>query len=364
MVRDNTRRELLGWLAVTGVVGSTTGIVGARGDTDEDEAGDGEGFVTEVIAGPDGAWRFEPEDVVIGLGETVEWYFDSPGHNVTAHPDAADGTSVPEDAEYFASYEGEDHFSVDEEGSTYVHTFTVPGEYVYVCTPHVPQMVGTVTVEPCVDGTVVVAPDGEEVFEPDTLEVDLGHTVEWVLEDDGHTVSTHPDLEGTSVPEEADPFTSYPDDDHDDTLEEGETVVHTFEVPGEYEYVCSQHEGMTGTVEVGDEPAAEVAVGPDGETVFEPADLEVTVGEVVRWRAEDDGHTVSAYPDLEGTSVPEGVEPFTSYEDDDHEDTLEEGETFDHRFVGVGEYEYVCSQHEGMTGSVTVGPCPDGDDES
>lgn len=251
MLRDNTRRELLGWLAATAAVGSSTAVVGARGDTDGDEPGDEEGVVTEVIAGPDGAWRFEPEDAVVGLGETVEWYFDSPGHNVTAHPEAADGTSVPEDAEYFASYEGENHFGVDEEGSTYAHTFTVPGEYVYVCTPHIPQMAGTVTVEPCVDETVVVAPDGEEVFEPDTLEVALGNTVEWLAEDNGHTVSAHPDLEGTSVPEGADPFASYPDDDHDDTLEAGETFVHTFEVPGEYDYVCSQHEGMTGSVTVG-----------------------------------------------------------------------------------------------------------------
>ncbi|MFP8952842.1 plastocyanin/azurin family copper-binding protein [Natrialbaceae archaeon A-arb3/5] len=375
----SSRRRFLRCVGSTGVLASVGWeTVRARQSDEDDEAdedtepnGDGgdepdEPHVTRVIAGPDGDWSFEPEEVTIGLGETVEWEFDSPGHNVTAHPDADDETSVPEDAEHFASYEGDDHMAVDEEGTTYEHTFTVPGEYVYVCTPHVPQMVGTVQVEPCVDETVTVAPDGENAFDPADVEIDLGNTVAWEFEADGHNVSSHPDAsDETSVPENADPFASYEGDDHDETVAEGETFVHVFEEPGEYEYVCTQHdEEMVGTVEVRDEPAAEVTVGADGENEFDPEDAELEVGDVLRWVFEADGHNVSTHPDAaDETSVPGDADHFASYEGDDHDETVDEGEAFDHRFVAVGEYEYVCTQHDEMEGTVAVEPCATDADE-
>ncbi|MFC7135955.1 plastocyanin/azurin family copper-binding protein [Halobaculum litoreum] len=53
----------------------------------------------------------------------------------------------PGGAEPFASYEGEQHFAILPPGATFEHTFTVPGEYVYVCVPHAGQgMIGTVRV--------------------------------------------------------------------------------------------------------------------------------------------------------------------------------------------------------------------------
>ncbi|WP_255151104.1 plastocyanin/azurin family copper-binding protein [Halorarius halobius] len=101
----------------------------------------------EVAAGPEGRLRFVPEEVEIPVGGTVRWTFESPGHNVTSKPGASEKVRNPEGVEPFASYEGDQHFSVDPEGSTYEHTFTVPGEYVYVCAPHADQgMVGTVVV--------------------------------------------------------------------------------------------------------------------------------------------------------------------------------------------------------------------------
>lgn len=100
-----------------------------------------------VIAGPDGAWRFDPEDLTVSVGDTVTWYFDSPSHNVTSHPDAASETENPDGAEPFMSYDSDNHLMVNEQGTEFEHTFEVPGEYVYVCTPHVPAMTGTVVVE-------------------------------------------------------------------------------------------------------------------------------------------------------------------------------------------------------------------------
>ena len=107
----------------------------------------GASAATEVAVGPEGRLRFVPETVEISVGDTVRWTFESPGHNVTAKAGASEKVSIPDDAEPFASYEGDQHFAIDEEGSTYEHTFSVPGEYVYVCAPHEDQgMVGTVVV--------------------------------------------------------------------------------------------------------------------------------------------------------------------------------------------------------------------------
>jgi len=105
------------------------------------------GEIVEVSAGPEGRLRFRPETVEISAGDTVRWTFDSPGHNVTTLPGSSEKVTIPEGAELFASYEGDQHFAINEVGTTFEHTFTVPGEYVYVCAPHEDQgMVGTVVV--------------------------------------------------------------------------------------------------------------------------------------------------------------------------------------------------------------------------
>lgn len=114
-------------------------------ETGTPEEGDGE--VVEVAVGPDLRLRFDPETVEIAVGDTVQWTFESEGHNVTSKPGSSERVRNPPDAEPFASYEGDDHFSLNEPGTTFEHTFTVPGEYVYVCAPHADQgMIGTVIV--------------------------------------------------------------------------------------------------------------------------------------------------------------------------------------------------------------------------
>ncbi|NIB98978.1 plastocyanin/azurin family copper-binding protein [Halobacterium sp. R2-5] len=105
----------------------------------EGESGDGElpgaGTTKTVTVGPGGNNVFEPETVYIQPGATVEWVWDSDGHNV-----APDG--IPDGA----SWEG--HEPIENSGFEYSHTFEGPtGEYNYVCTPHAQLgMVGTVVV--------------------------------------------------------------------------------------------------------------------------------------------------------------------------------------------------------------------------
>ena len=160
------RRRFIRLLGATGAAG-TVGLAGCLnggddgtagddgtgdGNGDGNQTGDGDGEdegvpdYVEVTAGPQGAWRFEPEEVEVAVGGTVEWYFASAGHNVTSHPDASPKCENPEGAEPFKSYEGDNHTAISDVDSTFSHTFETPGEYTYVCTPHATQMVGYINV--------------------------------------------------------------------------------------------------------------------------------------------------------------------------------------------------------------------------
>lgn len=97
-----------------------------------------------------------------------------------------------------------------------------------------------------VQKTVTVGPDGELVFDPETVEVTPGSTVTWVWESDTHNVVPE------SIPEGASWEGTGPDGDVYDT---GHEYSHTFEELGTYEYYCAPHKsvGMVGAVEVVEE---------------------------------------------------------------------------------------------------------------
>jgi len=71
---------------------------------------------------------FAPGDVTVNVGDTVTWTNADPGmvHTVTSTSGAFDSGDM-------------------DEGESYSVTFTAPGTYAYLCTPH-PFMTGTVTV--------------------------------------------------------------------------------------------------------------------------------------------------------------------------------------------------------------------------
>jgi len=133
--------------------GTTTDESGEETDSEPtgtaaDEGDDATASIAaEVDVGPERRLRFDPDEVEVAVGDAVRWTARSEGHNVTSHPDASPKCENPDGAEPFTSYEGDDHFALMEVGETLEHEFTVPGEYVYVCTPHEGQgMVGTVLV--------------------------------------------------------------------------------------------------------------------------------------------------------------------------------------------------------------------------
>lgn len=107
------------------------------------------------------------------------------------------------------------------------------------------------------DADVIAGPDSDRnfVFEPANLTVSVGTTVRWGFPSAGHNVSCRPtDHERVVLPDEAEPFASYgPDESPEGSLvPRGNTYEHTFEVEGEYVYVCIPHvsRGMVGTIQV------------------------------------------------------------------------------------------------------------------
>lgn len=93
----------------------------------------------EVTVAPDSDFRFSPETVTVGTGETVRWIWDSSNHNVKP-------ADIPSDSDWTGS-EG-DRGTRHPEGHVHTHTFEVAGRYDYVCVPHESLgMTGTVVVE-------------------------------------------------------------------------------------------------------------------------------------------------------------------------------------------------------------------------
>jgi len=106
----------------------------------------------------------------------------------------------------------------------------------------------------------------------------------------------------------------------------------------------------------------ECDVGMTGNS-FVPREIEVSVGETVRWRnTSARAHTVTAYE----SSLPEGAAVFASggFESQsaavdgwrDGEGAIESEDTFEHTFEVPGTHRYYCIPHEAadMTGVVEV----------
>jgi plastocyanin len=81
----------------------------------------------EVVVGPGGSLVYEPAELYITPGTTVEFVWDSDNHNIVVD-------SQPDDA----GWEGTEGGASDlyNEGHEYSHTFETMGEYEYYCQPH------------------------------------------------------------------------------------------------------------------------------------------------------------------------------------------------------------------------------------
>jgi plastocyanin len=105
------------------------------------------------------------------------------------------------------------------------------------------------------DADVIAGPGGRAVFEPAALTVAAGDTVTWGFASAGHNVCCRPDdSEEAGVPAGVEGFASYgPDGSPRGSLvPRGKTYEHTFDVVGQYDYVCVPHvvRDMVGTIRV------------------------------------------------------------------------------------------------------------------
>jgi plastocyanin len=102
-------------------------------------------------------------------------------------------------------------------------------------------------------------------------------------------------------------------------------------------------------------PANSISIVPSAETkgsqAFSPGSITVPVGAVVHWYNDDRDASGGVYGGAGGTihNVTADNATFVS-------GNLAPGRSFDHALATAGIYNYHCSIHPTMTGTITVGP--------
>ncbi|HKJ57739.1 MAG TPA: plastocyanin/azurin family copper-binding protein [Halobacteriales archaeon] len=101
---------------------------------------------------------------------------------------------------------------------------------------------------------MVSTSDGDQIFDPDLVWLEVGGTVTWVNESGTHSTTAYAEANDkpNRIPSGAEAW------DSGILTQTGTEFSHTFETEGVYDYYCIPHEalGMIGTVVVG-EPSAE-----------------------------------------------------------------------------------------------------------
>jgi plastocyanin len=180
--------------------------------------------------------------------------------------------------------------------------------------------------------------EGNPDYSPDVATVQQGHVIEWTNADSAaHTVTSSVDFGETfdsSLMSAGDIFTL-----DTNNLESGE-----------YEYLCIVHPWMIATliIEAPKEPTKVIipegaALPEDGQIYYDPQTIDVTVGTTVAWDNVDNTvHTVtSGQPPTDTDGV------FDS-------EMMTAGGIFEFTFTETGNYDYYCTFHPWMVGTVNV----------
>ena len=148
-------RATAGTAAATGAVGTAAGQEGTETGSGGDYPGSGE--TEEVVVGPGGSLVFESAELQMLQGTTVNFVWDSDGHNIVVE-------SQPDDANWEGTEGGSGELY--DTGHEYSHTFETLGTYEYVCAPHASAgMAGTIEV---VEEMSTPAPDSGPPEIPDS----------------------------------------------------------------------------------------------------------------------------------------------------------------------------------------------------
>jgi plastocyanin len=325
-------------------------------DDDDDDDGDETVAVTgEIPAGSiqitivsDDAYGFSPSELTVDLGQTVTF--------VNAHHDPHTATGSGFDT------------GIMQPGQTATVVLDKPGRFAYACQFH-PEMTGSIAVhdadgqipEPKPSQSSAAPADATAIqitnftFDPPTISIATGTIVVWTNNDTvPHTVTA---LDGAFDSAIFDPEASF-------TWE--------FTNPGSYAYRCDLHPQMQATIEVTGEPvtasnpvASPVAATPEATPItptatlepaltpvastsepvtvtisnfaFDPPIIDISVGTAVTWMNQD--------------SVPHTATDLDASFDTGRLDLGQEGSiTFD----TTGSFDYRCSFHPSMLGTVVV----------
>lgn len=296
---------------------------------------------------------YRPAAITVQAGSEVTWTnSDDRAHTVTQRGGGFDS-------------------GIFDTGGSWSRVFANPGTFEYLCTLH-PDMVGTVVVTgsggspdpeeppPPPDPVPPVAPApppavapgdvgiADNSFSPASLTVPAGSTVTW--------------SNGGSLPHTVTAAGAF----DSGILMSGDTFRRTFASPGTFEYVCSLHPEMKGVVVVtggggsgpgegpgqdagaapspslpAADPPASRAGGPAGIAMFDngytPASTTVVAGDSVTWSNTGElPHTATSTSGLFDSGI------------------VMAGESFRTTLSQPGTYDYLCSIHPEMTGTIVV----------
>ncbi len=228
---------IIAWIAF-GLVGPDTYMIPQEVAVEEPEDGEvaptGPVFTIEILEGSaqEGNPDYAPDAAVVQQGTVVEWVnVDVVAHTATSSADFGETF----DTGLLASGES---FRFDT-------TNLEIGEYEYFCIVH-PWMVATLTVEGAKEPIKVVMPegaaipeDGQIYYDPEVVTISVGDTILWDNADTTvHTVTSGmPPADATGL------FDS-------EMMMAGDSFEFTFTETGSYDYYCTFHPWMVGTVVV------------------------------------------------------------------------------------------------------------------
>jgi plastocyanin len=206
-------------------------------------------------------------------------------------------------------------------GQSFMFAFSSTGVFPYHCSFH-HTMFDTLTVVPVSNFDLQISIE-DFFFNPAVVHISIGQTIRWL---------NNGSMEHTS--------TSNSGVWDSNALMPGQFFDFTFNTEGVYNYACSFHPSMTGTVIVGKPDS----VTQDIEIVdfsFNPSIVEVTAGQYVRW--------INL-----GTMAHTSTDTTAGRWDSGN---LDPGAVFTIRADWVGTYHYVCSYHPTlMAGTLIVDP--------
>jgi len=191
-------------------------------------------FTIEILkdSAQEGNPDYSPDRAIVTQGHTIEWTNgDVAPHTVTSAVD------------YGETFDSS-LISVGEKFTLDTTNLEI-GEYEYLCIVH-PWMLATLVIEAQKEATKIVIPEGAAIpedgkifYNPKTINISTGTTVEWVNED----AAMHTATSGSPTSGADGVFDS-------EILNIGDTYQFTFVDVGNYDYYCILHPWMIGTVNV------------------------------------------------------------------------------------------------------------------